>query len=204
MKPTVLAVVVLAAVGWLGLGQPPEELWEPWMGIPEGAGGGPIEVGASFEIPGSFLMWSEGDLDFSGDWLAKVTDPSYISGPNLLSEPRTNHLFVYWATNVPIQITREVWAYKGQGTCAKLLPTYTFFGIYRWDWEKGWGGYVWWVHGWVEAKPPETGYRSDSYEVSACSAGYYCSRNVLWAFRDGYNDPTDTYVARVKFTISGL
>lgn len=198
MKTTVLAVVLLAAAGWLGLGQPPERLWEPWMGIPEGAGGGPVEVGSSFQIPGSFLMWSDGDLAFSGEQLVKVTDPAYLGWAT------ANTLYVYWVTNIAVRITREVWAYKGQGTCAKLLPTYTHWLAYVWQGQSWSGSPVRFVGGYVEANPPVTGYRTDSFEFSACEAGYYMSKTWIYPRRDGYNDPTDTYVARVRFTISGI
>lgn len=182
-----VTLVLVALVGW---GQLPP-LWEPWMGIPEEAGGGPVEVDASFQIPGSFLMWSEGDLNFSGEQFDQVTNPAHIGWVN------SNFLWVYWVTNTAIRVTRTIFTYEGQETCGKILPTYAAWLVHVWNGE-GWV-LIWWGGGFVEDKQ-----RTDSYEVGSCDAGYYMSRMRFWVYRDGYNDPTDIYSTVARFTISGL
>lgn len=194
MKRVAGWLVVAALVGLVGLGQPPAQLWEPWMGIPQDAGTGPIEVPSSFQIPPSFVMWVDvannyDDLDFSGIQLTNVTAPGFIG------EAYTNTLAVYGVTNAAITITGEAWGFKGKGTCARLLPTRLHGYAHRWS-----PGWIPFLGGVYDVGP----YRTFTYNLPNCAGGYYFGWLVLYVTRNGYDDPADTYEAKIKITVSGI
>lgn len=194
MKRVAGWLVVAALVGLVGLGQVPQQLWEPWMGIPGNAGTNPIEVPSSFQIPPSYLMWVDvengyDNLDFSGDQRTNVTDPGFIGVAD------TNTLAVYGVTNTAIAITGEAWGFKGKGDCAKLLKTEIHGYVHRWM-----PGWIPFTGGWYEVGES----RSYTYTLPNCAGGYYFGWMHFRVFRDGYNDPADTYEAKIRITVSGL
>lgn len=194
MKRAMWCMALVAVVGLVGFAQP---AWVPGNTIPTGVN--PVQVFSSFTIPGSFVMWSTGDLDFAGGELTNVTAPGYIGWA------KTNTLTVYGLSNQNINVTGEAWAYKLDNTqCPKMLPT-RLTGL----------AYVWSGSAWVAPPSPlpgggtydiplPAGYRTASQVLPLCAAGYYAGEMYLEVYRDGYNDPAGAYKAEIKITITGL
>lgn len=177
------AVWLLVVLGVVGLAQSPEN---------------PLERTSQFTIPKLAVMWAEGDLAFSGAELTNVTDPAFEGWA------RTNALTIYGNTNTAITVKGEAWAFKGQGPCAKLLPTALYGTAYQFNKVVGdWVPFIsgWW---WIEANPPVTGYRTATQVVPNCMGGKFKGVMYLEVQRDGYYDPADTYEAKIKITLTVL